>query len=167
MPKQFLFIYFKIEGCQNLSLYYQRFNYNKFGSFGRILMISSCRRTICNIRLTLCHGLINYVDTKAKCRHLKIFTRKGTLWQVFIKSLQTGDIVSHVGIVFSTQLCELLPLSSSLWFNSPPSPLPCVNKYTVTVYTYKVCNGGGGGRYGVLGLRNRVVNVMTIPRNYA
>ncbi len=29
----------------------------------------------------------------------------------------------------------------------PPSPLPCVNKYTV--YTYTVCKGG---RYGVLGL---------------
>jgi hypothetical protein len=28
------------------------------------------------------HGLINYLDTKAKCRHLK--TCKGTLRQVFI-----------------------------------------------------------------------------------
>jgi hypothetical protein len=30
------------------------------------------------------NGLINYIDTKAKCRHLKKFTRKGTLWQVLI-----------------------------------------------------------------------------------
>jgi hypothetical protein len=38
----------------------------------------------------------------------------------------------------------------SLWFNSPlPSPLLCVNKYTL--YTYTVCKGGG--EYGVLGLR--------------
>ncbi len=26
-----------------------------------------------------CHGLINYIDTKAKCRHLKKLTCKGTL----------------------------------------------------------------------------------------
>ncbi len=30
------------------------------------------------------HGLTNYIDTKAKCRHLKKFTCKGTLLQVFI-----------------------------------------------------------------------------------
>ncbi len=54
-------------------------------------------------------------------------------------------------LVFLTQLSELLPglpLSPSLWFNPPPPPLPCVNKYTV--YTETVCKGGG---YGVLGLR--------------
>jgi hypothetical protein len=50
-------------------------------------------------------------------------------------------------MVFSTQLCELLPLSSSLWFKSAPPPhLPCVNKYTV--YTCV-----RGGLYWVLGLR--------------
>ena len=31
------------------------------------------------------HGLINYVDTKAKCQHLKKLTCKGTLRQVFIR----------------------------------------------------------------------------------
>ena len=45
-------------------------------------------------------------------------------------------------LVFSTQLCQMLPLYPSLWFNSPPHPLPYVNKYTV--YTHAVCNGGGG-----------------------
>jgi len=30
------------------------------------------------------HGLINYIDTKAKCRHLQKITGKGTLQQVFI-----------------------------------------------------------------------------------
>ncbi len=58
-------------------------------------------------------------------------------------------------LVFSTQLCDLwsplLPLSPSLWFNSPPSPLQCVHKYTV--YTYTVCKGGGG-----LGLGFRQIN---------
>ncbi len=28
------------------------------------------------------HGLINYIDTKAKCRHLKMLICKGTLWPV-------------------------------------------------------------------------------------
>ncbi len=64
------------------------------------------------------HELINYIDNKAKCRHLKKFTCKGTVRQVFIgvyrlKNLQSiklysADTVSHVGIL--TQLCELLPL---------------------------------------------------------
>jgi hypothetical protein len=50
-------------------------------------------------------------------------------------------------LVFSTQLCELLSLSPSHWFNSPlPCPLPCVNKYTVYTYTEY-------GGYAVLGLR--------------
>ncbi len=31
------------------------------------------------------HGLINNIDFKAKCRHLKKLTSKGTLRQVFIK----------------------------------------------------------------------------------
>ncbi len=42
-------------------------------------------------------------------------------------------------LVFSTQLCELLPpnlLSGAT--PPPPQPLPCVNKYTV-VYTYAEC----------------------------
>jgi hypothetical protein len=30
------------------------------------------------------HELINYIDTKAKCRHLKKLTCKGTLRQVFV-----------------------------------------------------------------------------------
>ncbi len=42
--------------------------------------------------------------------------------------------VHSVMLVFSTQLCDLysplLPLSPSLWFNSPPlPPSPIVNKY--------------------------------------
>jgi hypothetical protein len=48
--------------------------------------------------------------------------------------------IQSVMLVFSSQLCELLPLQPSHWFNSPP--LPCVNKYAV--YTYTVCKEGGG-----------------------
>ncbi len=48
------------------------------------------------------HGLINYIDTKAKCRHTKKLTWKGTLRQVFItyQSLYKLEIqsVNHVGI---------------------------------------------------------------------
>jgi hypothetical protein len=41
-------------------------------------------------------------------------------------------------LVFSIQLCELLPLSPSLWFNCPPAPLPCVKvQYTQTVYGWE------------------------------
>jgi hypothetical protein len=43
-------------------------------------------------------------------------------------------------LLFSTQLCKLLPFSPSPWFNSPPSPLPCLK----TVYSYTVCKGEGG-----------------------
>jgi hypothetical protein len=52
---------------------------------------------------------------------------KGTLRQVFIIVYRLW--IQYVMLVFLTQLCELLPLSPSLWFNSPP--LPCVNRYTV------------------------------------
>ncbi len=48
--------------------------------------------------------------------------------------------IQSVMLVFSTQLCELLPpLLPSLWFNSPPSPLPRVEVQCVA----------GRGRRGV------------------
>ncbi len=50
--------------------------------------------------------------------------------------------IQSVMLVFSTQLCELLPLSPSLWFNSLlPCPPSLVNKYTV--YTHTVWKTGG------------------------
>jgi hypothetical protein len=81
------------------------------------------------------HGLINYVDITAKFRHLKKLTCKGTLRQVFIRVYRME--VEPVMLLFSTQLCELLSVSTL------PSPFfPCVNKYTT--YTYTVFRGGGG-----------------------
>jgi hypothetical protein len=69
------------------------------------------------------HGLINYIDTKAKCRHLKKLTCKGTLRQVFIRVYRLE--IQSVMLVFSTHIYELLPISPSLWFKSPtPPPLP-------------------------------------------
>ena len=57
--------------------------------------------------LGVTHRQINKIDTKAKCRHLKKLTCIGTLRQVFIRVRL--EILS-VMLVFSTQLCELLPL---------------------------------------------------------
>ncbi len=52
------------------------------------------------------NGLINYIDTKAKCCHLKKFTCKGTSRQVFIRVYRLE--IRSVMLVFSTKLCELL-----------------------------------------------------------
>ncbi len=90
----------------------------------------------------LYHVLINYViDTKAKCHHLKKLTCKGTLRQKFITVYV--DWKQSVMLVFSTQLCELLPLQPSLWFNSPPPFL--FSKYSID----RQCVWLGGGRGGV------------------
>jgi hypothetical protein len=54
------------------------------------------------------HGLINYIDTKAKCRQIKKFTYKGKLRQVFIRVYKLE--IQSVMLVFLTQLCALLSL---------------------------------------------------------
>ncbi len=46
---------------------------------------------------------------------------KGTLRQVFFRVYRLK--IKSVMVVFSTQLCDFLPLSLSLWFNPPP-PVP-------------------------------------------
>jgi hypothetical protein len=66
-----------------------------------------------------------------------------------IHRLETQSVM----LAFSTQLCELVPLSPSPWFNPPP-PFPCVNN----VYMYTVCKGG----YGVLDLR-QINNRRKVP----
>jgi hypothetical protein len=88
-------------------------------------------RSSTHLDMYLNHELINYKDTKATCRYLKKLAGKGTLRQVFIR-FYTLEVQS-VMLVFSTQLCELLPLSPSLL--SIPPPPPRVNKYTI-VYTF-------------------------------
>ncbi len=62
---------------------------------------------VCQLK-GLAHGLINYIDTKAKCLHLKEVTCKGILRQVFIRIYRLE--IQSVMLEFSTQLCELLPL---------------------------------------------------------
>jgi hypothetical protein len=75
---------------------------------------------ITTTRVSLDYGLINYIETKGKCRNLKKLTCKGTLRRVFIRVY--GLEIQSVVLVFSTQICELLPLSPSIWFISPPIP---------------------------------------------
>ncbi len=48
----------------------------------------------------------------------KKLTCKETLRQVLIRVYRLE--IQSVMLVFSTKLCELLPLYPSLWFNSPP-----------------------------------------------
>jgi hypothetical protein len=51
---------------------------------------------------------IRLIEVNAKCHHLKKITRKRTLRQGFIKVYRLD--IQSVMLVFSTQLCELLPL---------------------------------------------------------
>ncbi len=76
---------------------------------------------------TLTHGLINFIDIKAKCRHRKNLPVKGLC----------GRVYRLVMLVFF----DLLPLSPALWFNSPP---PLSSLCQSTVYTGSVWLGGGG-----------------------
>ncbi len=62
------------------------------------------------------HGLINDIDTKAKCCHLK----RDFAARVY-QSLWTGDTVSHVGI-FDPVLRTVAPLPLSLVQLSPLHP---------------------------------------------
>jgi hypothetical protein len=56
------------------------------------------------------HRLINYIDSKAKCRHLNILTCKATFWQAFIRFDGVEIQYSQSGWDFAIQLRELLPL---------------------------------------------------------
>jgi hypothetical protein len=64
------------------------------------------------------HGLINYIDTKAKFRHLQKFTCKGTLRQVFI-------------------CLRFHPSYDPI----PPPPIHCILVFCILIHTGK---GGGG-----------------------
>ncbi len=70
--------------------------------------------------VTLYHGLINYVDTKAKCRHL--------LAGVY-QRLKTGDTVNHVGI-FNPALWAVAPLTFSLVSPQKPTAMYIISTNT-------------------------------------
>jgi hypothetical protein len=65
----------------------------------------------------------------------KKLTFKETFGQCFSEFIDRTVEIKSVILLFSTQFYEMLPLSPSLWFNSPSSHLPCVNKYTVYTFT--------------------------------
>jgi hypothetical protein len=75
---------------------------------------------------------MDYIATKAKCRHLKKLTCKETLRQALIRVYRLE--IHSVMLVFLTQLCELLPLEPSLWSTLPS---PCVNKY-IYIHVFSV-----------------------------
>jgi hypothetical protein len=82
---------------------------------------------------------------QSKMLSSKKFACTGTLRQEFIRVYCLE--IQSVMLVFSIQLCELLPLSPALWINSPP--LTCVNVYVSILYTRIQCVRGL-----VLGLRH-------------
>ncbi len=90
---------------------------------------------ISSVSNNMSHGLINYKDTKAKCRQKS--TCKGSSRQVIIRVYILE--IQSVMLVISTQFCELVPLEPSFWFNSPPPPSPFpVSKYSL----YRQCMDG-------------------------
>jgi hypothetical protein len=62
------------------------------------------------ISLAKWHGLVNYIDIKAKRRHLKELTCKGTSSRCLSVFIDCRLEIQSVMWVFPTQLCELLPL---------------------------------------------------------
>ncbi len=80
-----------------------------------------------SINFCLHHGLINYKDTKTKCRHPKKLTCKGTLRRCLLEFIDRRS-VSHVSI-FDPALWTSAPLTFSL-VHLTPSPFP-VSKYSI------------------------------------
>ena len=80
------------------------------------------------------HGLINYKDTKTKCRHLKKLTCKGTLWQVFIRVYRLGIQSVMLVHIFDPGFVNYCPSLTFSLVHLPPSP----------VYADGVRVGGGG-----------------------
>jgi hypothetical protein len=81
---------------------------------------------------------IRLIKGNAKCRHLKKLTCKGTLRRVFIRVYRLAIVISnllrtfsHVGI-FNPE-CDLLPLSTSLWFRFRPLPPPLCEQVHVRI----------------------------------
>ncbi len=95
----------------SLPLFFYLFNY--FFVHSLHFLFGVCHHDLLlTLAFSEAHGLINYIDNKAKCRYLKTLTCKGTLRQVFIRiyRLETGSTLH------------------------PVPPLPCVNvQYIQTV----------------------------------
>jgi hypothetical protein len=83
------------------------------------------------------HGLINFIDTKAKCRHLNKILCRRCLSEFIDWRYSQSCWYFRPSFV---NWCPSPLLSGS---TLPPLPPLCVNKYTV--YTYAVCKGWGMG----------------------
>ncbi len=70
--------------------------------------------------LSTSSSLVRNEETNAMGCHLKELTCKWTLRQVFIRVYRLE--IQSVMLVFSTQLCELMPLSLLFGSTSYPSP---------------------------------------------
>ncbi len=97
------------------------------------------------------HWLINYVDTKAKCRHLKKLTCKGTLRQVFI-CLRFSPLRVFLGwssnlVGSQSDQIQSVKLMQNMLSNRTPYPPPphthCMRIYG-TVYLFTQERGEGG-----------------------
>ncbi len=89
----------------------------------------------------LYHRLINYIDTKAKCRHLKNWSVKGLCGRCFIRVYRLN--IKSVMLVFSTQLCKTIAFSMVQLSPNPPS------LFEYILYTHVQCvEWGGGGVWG-------------------
>jgi len=90
------------------------------------------------------------MQVNAKCRHLKKWPVKGLRGRCLSKFILYVDwrypvsCVHSIMLVFSTQHCELLPLSPSLYSSTLP-PLPV---WITVLYTRIECVSGGGGYLG-------------------
>ncbi len=85
--------------------------------------------------LCVTHVLINYIDIKAKCRHLEKFTSKGTLRQVFIclrppplfcLGWSSNFVYSKYRVINSCRICSPTGLNTP-----PPSPSHILSVCTV------------------------------------
>jgi hypothetical protein len=99
-----------------------------------------------------CHGLINYIDTKAKCPSSKKLTCQGTLRNVFIclrpPSLlgfclgwSSNFVGSESGPIYSVKLLQNM-VSNMTQQSTPPHSLPT----THCLYTLHFDTGKGEGR---------------------
>ncbi len=91
-------------------------------------------------RMPSWHGLINYIDTKAKCHHPKNLTCKTGLCGRCLSEFIDWRF-SQSCWYFRPSFVNCCP--SNLLSRSIPPPPSCVSKYTL--YMYTLCVGGGGG----------------------
>jgi hypothetical protein len=85
------------------------------------------------------HGLIYYTGTKAKCRHLKN-------WPVL--GLCSRCLSEFTDWRYSQSCWYFRPSFVNCCTSNLPPPLPCVNMYTV--YMYSDCKGVGGEDLGLI-----------------